>query len=161
MTTVVQNQPLRQGCLDLRFGQALSALQPDHRRDEVREGRNPLHDDDRHRSEPPITSWSSVQLGSHQIGKREQREGYRRHVDPEQDPGLGPLLRRNVLPLGNDDPLLVNSCTERDAEVYDKQPQQDLRYVLSHFIYLLVLPSLTCYVSPSPTRATASRRRRL
>src|SRR5215216_7936200 len=57
MTTVVQKQPLRQGCLDLRLGQALGALQPEHRRDEVREGRNPLRDDDRDRAEPPITPW--------------------------------------------------------------------------------------------------------
>src|SRR5215218_5120138 len=35
MATVVQKQPLREGCTNLRFGQALGALQPDHRRNEV------------------------------------------------------------------------------------------------------------------------------
>src|SRR5215218_10064801 len=35
MATVVQKQPLREGCTDLRFGQALGALQPDQRRNEV------------------------------------------------------------------------------------------------------------------------------
>src|ERR671912_2573254 len=138
MTTVVQKHPLRQGCLDLHFGHALGALQPEHRRDEVCEGRNPLHDDDRHRSEPPITSWSSVQPASDQVRERKQREGYRRHVDPELETGVGPLLRWNVLPLGNDDPLLVNSCAERDAEVYDEQPQQNLWDILAHSSTLLV-----------------------
>src|SRR5215217_7768075 len=134
MSPVVQKQPLRQGCLDFRFGQALSALQPDHCRNEVREGRNPLHEDDRDRAEPPITPWPPIQPSSDQIREREQREGHRRHVDPEQDPGVGPLLRRNALPLGNDDSLLVKPCAERDAEVYDEQPQQDLRNILSHLI---------------------------
>jgi hypothetical protein len=35
--------------------------------------------------------------------------------------------------------LLVNPCAEGDAQVYDKQPQQNLRNILSHFIYLLFL----------------------
>src|SRR5215208_41881 len=138
MTTVVQKQPLRQGCLELCLGQILGAHQPEHRWNEVREGHDPLHDDDRGRAEPPITPWSPVQPGSDQIGEREQREGHRRHVDPKLEAGVGPHLRWNGLPPRDDDSRLVDPRAERDAEVYDKQPQQDLRYVLSHFIYLLV-----------------------
>src|SRR5918995_5492786 len=136
MTTVVQAPPLRQGGLDLRFGQVLGAHQPDHRRNEVREGRTPLRDGDRDRAEPPVPPWSLIPPGSDQACEREQCEGHRRHVSPELEAGIGPRLRRSVLPLGNDDPGLVNPCAEGGAEVYDKQPQQDPREVLSHFIYL-------------------------
>src|SRR5215210_6729448 len=123
MTSVVPKPPLRQGGLYLRFGQILCAHQPAHRRNEVREGQTSLYNAERERAEPPIPPWSLLPPSSYQIRDREQRERHRCHVDPELEAGVGPRLRRSVLPLGNDYPIFVNPCAKRDAEVYDKHRQ--------------------------------------
>jgi hypothetical protein len=72
MTTVVQKQPLRQRRLDLRFGQVLGGRQPEYRRNEVREGPDPLHNADQGCAEPPIPSWPPLPPGSDQIRERDK-----------------------------------------------------------------------------------------
>src|SRR6266545_403221 len=117
MTTVVQEHPLRQCCLNLCLLQGLRTHKPDHRGNEVGEGRKPLDYDDGNRSDPPKTPWPIVPPSSDQISEREQCERQRCNIDPKQETSIGPPLRRNVRPLRNDDSGLVNSSAESNAKV--------------------------------------------
>lgn len=87
--TMVQKQPLRQRGLNVRFGQSIAAHQPDHRRDEIRERRNPLHDDKTDRAEPPRSSGSRIERCSDQARQGEQCERHRRYINPKQEAVFG------------------------------------------------------------------------
>ena len=109
--------------------------QPDHRRDEVRERQDAIGQHREARSQPPRALGAGGHPCGRQVGERQQRQRPCRDIGPESQPdvvaGCGGGIPMNAAavrgdPARHDDAVLVEPGAERDAEVDDEQPQQNL-----------------------------------